>query len=239
MNFSFSVSDLASPGAFAGQISLLHENASAGIDTARTQTAASAGKCEPLRRALLASSGALFEDSWGSQMKCDLMGSTSAARTFQLAYNKYLGRRNVLPQPNSTSGSSVPHWIAGARYRQSYKASRSASARYSTDSETASIPLSARKSVPALADGAKRGNVPGVRAFLPSGAAALTIRGLARLTGAETDAQRIACGIAGGPVFESPSGSGRRHGENPSSASLVLPPVARALCRDVYRLIQF
>jgi hypothetical protein len=143
MNFSFSVSDLASPGAFAGQISLLRENASAGIDTARTQTAASAGKCEPLRRALLASSGALFEDSWGSQMKCDLMGSTSAARTFQLAYNKYLGRRNVLPQPNSTSGSSAPHWIACARYRQSYKASRSASARYSTDSEISSIPLSA------------------------------------------------------------------------------------------------
>jgi len=242
--------DITSLQAFLEQGSVLRGIESAlsdGVEAARSQKTALLGKCETLRRVLLGASNALFDHSWGAQMKAYLLGSGAALRSFRDAYNEFRGSQTRCAEAELDEqllAAAIHRVRAILSARQTF-AQRLCSMLDSLGggvdpTRGAEIEFRPIESVfGELAAAAKRGNVAGIRAFLPCTAAALSLSGLARLIGADPDVQSISRRIAERPLFESPHWGGQRPGREPVLRLIVLPPVAddgrRAIAEAIAR----
>jgi hypothetical protein len=169
------------------------------------------------------------------------MGSAPTVRAFELAFDAFhdvqagLARADLREQLCEAALRGAR--AAGAAYRQFVQRLDSTLQSLSggIDPQLAAgiefLPLA--RVFAELAESVRRGNVAGLRGFLPSTASALTLDGLARLVGADPNAESIARRFLDTADYESPHWGGQAQRRDPVLRLVVLPPVADAVRREV------
>jgi hypothetical protein len=235
--------NLASFEGFRDQISLLRRM-EASLEAARDETSARGArlrsKCERLRRELLEACNALFSPSWWAAAKSYLLGTGAIERAFAATYAAF----------HEAQAAAAEAELAGQMFETVLARVRSLAAAWGRvqsgvlamlDGLAAGVdpklvdglefkPMAS--AFPEIAGAMKRGNVSGLRAYLPSTASSLTMVGLGRLIAAEADAGSIARRFDD-PEYESPPWGGQAPDRDPILRLVVLPPVPASVVREV------
>jgi hypothetical protein len=196
---------------------------------------------DDLERKLLAASNRLFEDSWLDKTKAYISGRASSVRAFREAYDNYHRIHSQLAEAELSEALLVDATqkvhCAAKVFDAFAQRLRSTLAALSDGSDSRISSGFIFKPLEAvfgeLAAAVKRGNVPGLRAYLPTTADALTIGGLAGLAMVEPTPDSIARRLMEQPEFESPFWGGMPPHHDPVTRIVVLPPVEPAVLSSV------
>jgi len=192
------------------------------------------GKLAVLRRGVLEAGSSLFEAAWRDKLERYLVGQQAQIRRFRRAHQDYhavaweVAATDLKERLFTESLARVERALANIdsfdeRVRRTLESLAGDSAARAAPSDLELKPLA--DVFEDLVGAVKRGNVAGLRALLPTRARAMTLPGLARLTGAQPTAEDVACRLRDQPDYQSPYWGGADPKQGPFLSIVVLPPV--------------